>query len=97
MPTADGHTDSAATASRPVFIDGIGPPLSQIEQDYREILAEADAGYAYAAKHKTEATDILALIAEIKRLRTALGRIADGAETNPPHAVAEEARKALCL
>ena len=59
----------AAHTEPPIFVDGIGPPLSQIEQDYREILTEAEAGYVYGAKHKTCAKDVLALIAEVRRLR----------------------------
>lgn len=57
-----------AAQDRPIFVDGIGPPLDQIEQDYREILAEAEAGYVYGVKHATCASDVLALIAEVRRL-----------------------------
>ena len=47
------------------FVDGIGPPLSQIESDYEELLHEESA---YAGQHGQCARDVLALIAEIRRL-----------------------------
>lgn len=46
-------------------MDGIGPPLQQIEQDYRE-LYEEDSHYARGHSHC--AKDVLALIAEVRKL-----------------------------
>ena len=45
----------------PLFVDGIGPPLQQIEQDWLDSLNDPEWG--------GPARDMLALIAEIKRLR----------------------------
>ena len=46
--------------NEPIFIAGIGPPLEQIEQDYRD--PQTTVG-------EQTRSDILALIAEIHRLR----------------------------
>jgi len=52
--------------SEPTFVDGIGPPLEQIQQDCYERLGVDDG--------KRSERDILALIAEVKKLRRELAR-----------------------
>ena len=44
----------------PIWVDGIGPPLQQIEADMRELVDSTVGGIAQ---------DALALMAEIRRLR----------------------------
>ena len=51
-----------------VFVDGIGPPLQQIEEDYRTVADRGEGGGM--------AEDVLALIAEVVRLRAVLTEIA---------------------
>ena len=61
-----GYKEDAAIEHgwlKPTFVDGIGPPLEQIEKDYQP-LAESH-GYAQ---------DILALIKEVKTLRWELAK-----------------------
>ncbi len=47
----------------PLFVDGIGPPLQQIEEDYKALLTSTCGGMA---------EDVLALVAAVKRLSDAL-------------------------
>ena len=54
----DGHKPPGLSSSA-VFVEGIGPPLQQLEEDY--------AGYP-----TTPALDVLALIREVYRLRALL-------------------------
>lgn len=61
-------------AETPTFIDGIGPPLQQIAEDYAAWLP-GDASFAMT--HLQCAKDVLALVAEVNRLRDALEVIAN--------------------
>lgn len=49
----------------PTFVDGIGPPLEQLEQDYRNV---ADL------ENDCMARDVLVLIKEVKTLRWELAK-----------------------
>ena len=49
---------------RPIFVDGIGPPLQQLEQDYQP--SDDNVGRGRVCR------DVLALIAEVKRFVAAL-------------------------
>lgn len=53
-------SSGVTNTNTPTFVDGIGPPLEQIEEDYRFLLDSTCGGMA---------EDILALIAEVYRLR----------------------------
>lgn len=70
-----------APAETPTWVDGIGPPLEQLQEDYSasRVAAEHDAQFRGAPENIEAAgearvcRDVLALIAEVKRLRAVSG------------------------
>ena len=65
--SSNDRAEPIAANEQVTWVAGIGPPLEQIERDY---LADQGGGQTRA--------DVLALIAEVKRLRTIEEMWADG-------------------
>lgn len=75
-----GSDEVACVEAWPTWVDGIRPPLEQIEADYRELVDSTCGGMA---------EDVLALVAEVYRLRLAAAAVRP--QTDTP----DETNKAL--
>jgi hypothetical protein len=65
----DRQAPSAANTEPPIFVDGIGPPLQQIVEDYKDLVRRP---YDHEGRSRIgiqAASDVLSLIAEVRRLR----------------------------